>query len=126
MGERVHCFSFLNARPELHVEALCALGSVLGELRVEVLAEADPLGLPSLSSALDMKQSSCVAFVSVTFADTYKSRDVKTTFKRLAEHGAKTCPLNILAFLHLETNPKYSAFNLHTFCLNRVQATCLS
>lgn len=86
MGEPAHCFSFFNARPELHVEALCALGSVLGQLRVEVLTEADPLGLPSLSSVLDMKQSSCVAFVSVTFADTYKSQDVKMTFKWLAEH----------------------------------------
>lgn len=46
----------------------------------ELLAEADPLGLPSLSSVLDMKQSS-VAYVSVTFADTYRSLDVKMTFK---------------------------------------------
>lgn len=49
--------------------------------RRELLAEADPLGLPSLSSVLDMKQSPRVAFVSVTFADTYRSGNVKLTFK---------------------------------------------
>lgn len=36
MGEPARCFWFFNAHAELHAEALCALGSVLGELRVEV------------------------------------------------------------------------------------------
>lgn len=73
-----------------------------GGSRREVLAEAHPLGLPGPSSVLDMKQSSCVALVSVTFADTYRSLDVKTTFKdkEVGSLNVWQATLNIIS-LHL-------------------------
>lgn len=71
--------------------------------RRELLAEADPLGLPSLSSVLDMKQSSCVAFVSVTFADTHRSLDVKMTFKdkEVGPPSMRRTILNVSALIRL-------------------------